>query len=68
VQAFKALNFKTVAAGDSYNDVPMLSEAHAGIFFHPPQNIAAQFPQFPVTKSYQELQAAILAAVNTSAA
>jgi phosphoserine/homoserine phosphotransferase len=68
VQAFKALNFKTVAAGDSYNDVPMLCEAHAGIFFHPPQSIAAQFPQFPVTKSYQELQAAILAAVNASAA
>ena len=62
VQAFKSLRFRTVAAGDSYNDVPMLTEAHAGIFFHPPQNIAAQFPQFPVTRSYQELEAAIVAA------
>ena len=64
VKAFKSLSFKTVAAGDSYNDVPMLTEAHAGIFFHPPENIAAQFPQFPVTRSYVELQAAILAAVD----
>jgi phosphoserine/homoserine phosphotransferase len=60
VQAFRSLNFRTTAAGDSYNDVAMLSAAHAGIFFHPPENIAAQFPQFPVTKSYTELQAAIL--------
>ena len=62
VKAFKALNFKTIAAGDSYNDVPMLTEAQAGIFFHPPASIAAQFPQFPVTQSYQELEAAIAAA------
>ena len=61
VKAFKSLNFTTVAAGDSYNDVPMLCEAHAGIFFHPPESIAAQFPQFPVTKSYAELEAAIVA-------
>lgn len=62
VRAFKALNFKTIAAGDSYNDVAMLAEAHAGIFVHPPQNVAAEFPQFPVTRNYQELEAAILAA------
>ena len=63
VKAFKSLSFKTIAAGDSYNDVPMLAEAHAGIFFHPPASIAAQFPQFRVTQSYQELAAAIEAAV-----
>jgi phosphoserine/homoserine phosphotransferase len=57
VQAFKSLNFRTIAAGDSYNDVPMLAEAHAGFFFHPPASIAAQFPQFPVTQSYQARKA-----------
>ena len=62
VQAFRSLRFRTVAAGDSYNDVPMLTAAHAGIFFHPPANVAAQFPQFPVTHSYQELEATIAAA------
>jgi len=60
VRAFKSLNFQTIAAGDSYNDVAMLSEADAGIFIHPPASIAAEFPQFPVTKSYAELEAAIL--------
>ena len=62
VKAFKSLSFKTIAAGDSYNDVPMLTEAQAGIFFHPPASIAAQFPQIPVTQNYQELEAAIAAA------
>ena len=62
VRAFKQLNFTTVAAGDSYNDVAMLAEADAGIFVHPPANVAAEFPQFPVTRSYAELEAAILSA------
>jgi phosphoserine/homoserine phosphotransferase len=62
VRAFKQLNFITVAAGDSYNDVAMLAEADAGIFVHPPANVAAEFPQFPVTQSYAELEAAILSA------
>ena len=68
VKAFKSLSFKTIAAGDSYNDVAMLTEAHVGIFFHPPENIAAQFPQFAVTQNYQDLQTAILAAADSGAA
>lgn len=59
VEAFKSLNFKVIAAGDSYNDTGMLGAAHAGFFIHPPQNIVEQFPQFPVTRSYDELRAAI---------
>lgn len=59
VAAFKALNFKTIAAGDSYNDTSMLAEADAGILFCPPAHVAAQFPQFAVTGSYDELAAAI---------
>lgn len=62
VRAFKSLNFKTIAAGDSYNDVAMLSEAHAGILVHPPQNVIEEFPQFPVTLSYAALEAEILRA------
>lgn len=62
VRAFKSLSFKTIAAGDSYNDVAMLGEAHAGILVHPPANVIAEFPQFPVTKSYAELEAQIMAA------
>jgi phosphoserine/homoserine phosphotransferase len=62
VAAFKAINFRTIAAGDSYNDTSMLKEADAGIFFRPPVNVIAKFPQFPVTRDYGELQAAILEA------
>ncbi len=56
VAALKALNFFTLAAGDAYNDIPMLSEAHAGFFFRPPDHLPKEFPQFPVTQTYSELQ------------
>ncbi|MEY4592936.1 MAG: hypothetical protein RIR18_1831 [Pseudomonadota bacterium] len=59
VQRFKELNFKVVAAGDSYNDTAMLGEAHGGILFHPPENVIREFPQFPVTLNYTELRAEI---------
>jgi phosphoserine/homoserine phosphotransferase len=59
VKRFKELNFKTVAAGDSYNDTAMLGEAHGGILFHPPENVIREFPQYPVTKSYAELRSEI---------
>ncbi len=55
VKAFKSLNFKVIAAGDSYNDTAMLSEAHAGILFSPPENVVREFPQFPVTRDYAAL-------------
>ncbi len=55
VIGFHDLNFKVFAAGDSYNDTSMLSEADAGFLFKPPQNVIDEFPQFPVTKSYFEL-------------
>ena len=56
VQRFKELRFQVIAAGDSYNDTAMLGEAHAGILFHPPQNVIDEFPQFPVTMNYTELR------------
>lgn len=56
VAAFKSLNFRTIAAGDSYNDTAMLAEADAGFFFRPPEHLPKEFPQFPVTRTYGELQ------------
>ena len=58
VKSFHALNFKVIAAGDSYNDTSMLGEADAGILFCPPQNVIDEFPQFPVTTNYAELREA----------
>nr|VFJ88061.1 MAG: phosphoserine phosphatase [Candidatus Kentron sp. H]VFJ90034.1 MAG: phosphoserine phosphatase [Candidatus Kentron sp. H]VFJ96409.1 MAG: phosphoserine phosphatase [Candidatus Kentron sp. H] len=58
IKALHALDFRTIAAGDSYNDTGMLAEADAGIFFRPPRDIARQFPQYPVTEDYEALRAA----------
>lgn len=59
VNALKSLNYQVIAAGDSYNDTGMLGAADAGFFIHPPESIVAQFPQFPVNRSYAELKASI---------
>lgn len=59
VAALKQLNFRVLAAGDSYNDTTMLAEADAGIFFRPPDNVTREFPHYPVTRTYAELRDAI---------
>jgi phosphoserine/homoserine phosphotransferase len=60
VRALHDLRFRVIAAGDSYNDTSMLAEADAGILFRPPDNVIAEFPEFPVTHSYAELRQAFL--------
>jgi phosphoserine / homoserine phosphotransferase len=57
VAAFRALQFRVLAIGDSYNDTEMLAAADSGILFRPPDNIVAEFPQFPVMREYDELRA-----------
>lgn len=59
VRALHGLNFRVIAAGDSYNDTTMLGEADAGILFRPPENVIREFPQFPVTTDYDALRAEI---------
>ncbi len=58
VEHLRALAFRVIAAGDSYNDTSMLAAAHAGILFRPPANVIAEFPQFPVTLDYTALERA----------
>jgi phosphoserine/homoserine phosphotransferase len=58
VKAFHGLNFRVIAAGDSYNDTTMLSEADRGILFRPPQNVIDEFPQFPVVTNYDDFRQA----------
>ncbi len=55
VKALHALNFKVVAAGDSYNDTTMLGEADRGILFRPPRSVIDEFPQYPVAADYPQL-------------
>lgn len=63
VAAFKLLNYKVIAAGDSYNDTAMLSEAHVGILFRAPQNVIKEFPPFRSVEKYDELFGLIRQAV-----
>ncbi len=58
VQALRALNFRTIASGDSYNDMSMIAEADAGILFRPPQKVRDEFPSYPVAQTFAELRAA----------
>ena len=60
VSALKKLNFKVIAAGDSYNDTGMLQEADAGVLFCPPDNVIKEFPQFPVSRNYEEFKITLL--------
>ena len=59
VEALRALNYRVVAAGDSYNDTTMLGAADHGYLFHAPPNVIAEFPQFPALDTYDDLLAAI---------
>lgn len=63
VKALHGLAFKVVAAGDSYNDTAMLEEADAGILFRPPDNVVAEFPQFPVANDYDAMRREFAAAL-----
>ena len=62
VIALKGLNFRVLSMGDSYNDLSMLEEADAGIFFKPTKKIIEEFPQFPVTENYEELKSHLCSA------
>ena len=59
VEAFRTLNFRIVAAGDSYNDTAMLTAADAGFLFHAPENVIKEFPQFRAFNEFTELLEAI---------
>ena len=60
VKAFHNLNYRVLAAGDSYNDTAMLQEADVGFLFCPPANVIKEFPQFKVTNNYDQLREALV--------
>ncbi len=59
VEAFRNLNYRIFAAGDSYNDTTMLAAADAGFLFKAPLNVTREFPQFKSTDDYDTLRALI---------
>ena len=56
VAAFQSLNLEVIATGDSYNDTGMLAQAEAGILFCPPDNVVAEFPQYPIARDYDQMR------------
>ncbi len=64
IKAFHTLNYRCIAAGDSYNDTTMLSEADAGILFNAPDNVIEEFPQFPAVRGYDNLKQEFIKASN----
>mgnify|MGYP001190612455 FL=1 len=60
VKAFHSLQYRVIAAGDSYNDTTMLAEAEVGILFHAPQNVKDEFPQFKSVDTFADLKQAFL--------
>ena len=64
VLSLKSLYYRIIAAGDSYNDTTMLAEADEGILFMAPDNVVAEFPQFPAVYGYDNLKRAFIDASN----
>jgi phosphoserine/homoserine phosphotransferase len=64
VAAFKGLNYRVIAAGDSFNDTSMLIEADAGFLFHAPDNVRRLFPQFTAVDEYGDLMGLIRGAMS----
>ena len=56
VQALKALKYRVFAAGDSYNDIQMLTEADLGVFFQAPEHIKNEFSKINCVENYVELK------------
>ena len=63
IKAFQGLNYKVFAAGDSFNDIPMLEEADQGFFFAASDSIQKQYPYFKNANNYSELQKLLLKAL-----
>lgn len=59
LESFRHLGFRTMAVGDSYNDIGMLQAADQGVLFHPSAKVQADYPDFPVALAYDDLQSAV---------
>lgn len=63
VRAMQSIGFETIASGDSYNDLDMILAGKAGFLFRSTEKIKKDYPQLPAFETYDELLAAISAAL-----
>lgn len=59
IDAFRSLNYRTFAAGDSYNDLTMIKKADRGALFRAPENILEEYPELPLCTTYDEFYSVI---------
>ncbi len=59
VKALQSIGYETIAAGDSYNDLGMITASKAGFLFRSTDKIKADYPQLPAYESYDDLMNAI---------
>ena len=66
VHGFQAMNYRVVAAGDSFNDLNMIDAADAGFLFRSPPAIVAQRSDLAAFETYDELFCALTQVINAS--
>ena len=63
VKALQSVGFETIAAGDSFNDLAMIQASKAGFLFRSTEQIKKDHPELPAFEEYDDLLAAIRAAL-----
>ena len=61
VKALHAMEYETIAAGDSHNDLQMIRASKAGFLFRTTEKLKAENPDLQALETYEELFNAITA-------
>lgn len=64
VKALQSIGYQTIASGDSHNDLGMIKASKAGFLFKSTDQIKKDNPELPAYETYDELMAAIKAAMD----
>ena len=64
VRALQSIGYDTIAAGDSFNDLDMIRASKAGFLFRSTEAIQKDNPRIPAYESFEDLRAAIFAALD----
>ncbi len=54
IDGFRSMNFRTFAAGDSYNDLTMIHKADRGCLFRAPERILKEEPDLKLCTTYDQ--------------
>ena len=66
VDALHSAGFKTVAAGDSFNDLAMIQASEAGFLFKSTEQIRKDHPEIPACEEFDALLAMIKQAIGVT--